>query len=63
MQTLYQVKRQSEKNKVIKKVKNNPKEFNKCANRYRKYTTKIGPWKVGTKYEDDPKKMTNIVSQ
>ena len=49
--------------KVIKEVKNNPKAFYKYANTYRKFTSKIGPLKVGSKYEDDPKRMANIIAR
>ena len=57
MQTICKEKRQSEESKVIKEVNNNPKAFYKYANKYRKHTSKIGPLKVGCKYEDDRKKM------
>ena len=35
MQTLYKEKRNSEENKVITEVTNNPKAFSKYANKYR----------------------------
>ena len=46
-----------------------PQQYNsshqnkKYANKYRKYTSKIGPLKVGSEDEDDLKKMTNLISQ
>ena len=30
--------------------------------KYRKYANKTGPLKVGSKYEDDPKKLANILT-
>ena len=62
MQTLYKEKRNSEENKVITEVTNNPKAFSKYANKYRKYTSKLGPLKAWSKYEDDPKTMTKILT-
>ena len=62
MQTLYKEKRNSEENKVITKVTNNPKAFSKYVNKYRKYTSKLGPLKAWSKYEDDPKTMTKILT-
>ena len=63
IQTLYQEKRQSQENKVVKEVKNNPTAFYKYANKYRKDTSKIGYLKEGSKHEDDLKKMANILNQ
>ena len=54
-------KQENEREKqVIARVKENPKEFYKFADRNKTVKAKIGPLKIGNTYETDPKRMANI---
>ena len=49
--------------KLLEDIKKNPRAFYKHANKTRKGKTRIGPLFSGGKYDSDPKRMADILSQ
>ena len=62
IQKLLDEKERAKEDKLLKGIKRNSKAFYKEANKSRKGRSKIGPLLNGNKYESDPKRIAEILS-
>ena len=63
MKSIMDGKAEAKEKKLLEGIKSNPGVFYKHLNRSRKAKTKIGPLLTGRKYDSDPKRMANILSE
>ena len=62
IQGLHEEERKSKEKAAIEKIKLDPKEFYRFANKSKKAKTKIGPLKSGDNFYSGPQKMAQILS-